>query len=454
LPNQNDVFCPAIGYFLNTDTAFEPKTVYQNDSKMCTFVENSCCSAYEMNSIRNWWESKPSYGKDRSRFETKKDRLYLIESFTHDLIAKKDFFSDFSKKIKEEKSSKYEGYCKDYASKFLESDFTELDNYLKYTESCWTTMNKIQNGIMCFACEPFAQASLGFEDKQITLGGSILKILNNNCKELAWTMHKVLIPYFLMVNKLMKCDEETGKELDEVIVFNYNSQSNQYLEEVPGSTILEAKIDEKMFPQFFSFGTRINVNIEGKLDYLMSLVRLVRTFLAKVSIVNLSKQIKSTPKTVEKVDEKKEQKDEIKVEAEEKTPETKPEEKVEPVKTQDAITKEKAIELLDEYVTELEKQHKNTQQITDLLAKKKDEIQMSDNIADDAVVVIGDYKYDRISAHEALDQLKDKVAEFKKEKKFTLIQEQMIKYLKKQFLKKLRPDQPYVFMKKLKAFEW
>lgn len=252
----------------------------------------------------------------------------------------------------------------------------------------------------------------------------------------------------------MKCDSETGKELDEVIVFNYNSQSNQYLDDVPGKTILEAKIDEKMFPQFFSFGTRINVNIEGKLDYLMSLVRLVRSFIAKVSIDKETKQKKIAQKPAEKADQKPAKTEDVKIEVEDKTVEAKPEQKTKPVQRTEAITKEKAIEMLDDYVTELEKQHKNTQQINDLLVKKKDEIQMSDGIADDAVVVVGDYKYDRISAQEALEKLNAKVAEFKKEKKFTLIQEQQIAYLKKQLLKKLRPDQPYVFMKKLKAFKW
>lgn len=461
IPNQNEVFCPAIGYFLNTETAFEPRPLYKNDSKMCTFVENSCCSAYEMDSIRNWWETKPKIGNQRSRFETKKERLYLIESFTYDLLGKREFFTDYATQIKESQDKNFEGYCKDHAKKYLESDFSELNNYLKYTETCWSTMNKIQNGIMCFTCEPFAQGSLGFEDKSLTLGDSVLKLLSNDCKELAWTMHRVMIPYFLMVNKLMKCDPETGKELDEIMVFNYNAQGNQYLDEVPGQTILEAKIDEKMFPQFFSFGTRINVNIEGKLDYLMSLVRLVRGFIAKVSIEkeeSLKKNTETITNSQDKVKDQVKKTDDTKVvEAPQKEiipVEEKLTEKPHSTDNENAITKEKAIEMLNDYCTELEQDHKNTQEINDLLVKKKDEIQMSIHIAEDAVLAVAEFKYEKISAKEALEQLKDKIDFLQKANKVTIVQENYILKFKQQLINKVRPDQPYVFMKKLKAFKW
>ena len=79
---------------------------------------------------------------------------------------------------------------------------------------------------------------------------------------------------------------------------------------------------------------------------------------------------------------------------------------------------------------------------------------MAGNITDDAVEAVEHYTYDRISAHEGLEELQKKVEEFKQEKKFTLIQEKKIIFLKKEVLKKVRDDQPYVFMKKLKAFKW
>ena len=88
LENSADVFCPAIGYFTNSETTLEPRPLYKNDSSMCKFVENSCCRADEMNQIKEWWESKPNFS-ERSRYETKRERLFKIAAFTNDLIRKK-----------------------------------------------------------------------------------------------------------------------------------------------------------------------------------------------------------------------------------------------------------------------------------------------------------------------------------------------------------------------------
>lgn len=47
----------------------------------------------------------------------------------------------------------------------------------------------------------------------------------------------------------------------------YNNDESMCLEELPGSTIEETSLNKDMVKKMFSFGVRVNVNIEGQLEY-------------------------------------------------------------------------------------------------------------------------------------------------------------------------------------------
>jgi len=79
---------------------------------------------------------------------------------------------------------------------------------------------------------------------------------------------------------------------------------------------------------------------------------------------------------------------------------------------------------------------------------------MADNCAEDSVVSINNYTYDHITAKEALEQLNARIADFVKQKKTTKVQENILKMMKKNLLNKIRKNEPYLYLKKLKAFQW
>jgi hypothetical protein len=59
---------------------------------------------------------------------------------------------------------------------------------------------------MCLACEPYAQTILDFEEKRLVFGQATLRLFSDGCGKLAWIMHKLLLPYFATLNKLLRCD--------------------------------------------------------------------------------------------------------------------------------------------------------------------------------------------------------------------------------------------------------
>jgi hypothetical protein len=139
---------------------------------------------------------------------------------------------------------------------------------------------------MCLACEPYAQTILDFEEKRIIFGQKTLRVFSDACKDLAWTMHKFLLPYFATLNGLLRCDMGTGSESEEVVVLNYNADGKQYTGDFVGRSMGDTLISKEMIGEFFSFGARVNVNIEGQLSYLMELEKIVGKFLPKDSDVS------------------------------------------------------------------------------------------------------------------------------------------------------------------------
>jgi len=477
LKDSEDVFCPAIGYFTNSETTLEPRPLYKNDSQMCKFVEHSCCRADEMNQIKEWWESKPNF-TERSRYETKRERLFQIAAFTNDLIRKRDLLESYARKIQSE-SEKYQGYCLDYANKFLSLDLKGLDGYMDQAGKCWKTINSIQNSVMCLACEPYAQTILDFEEKRLIFGNATLRLFSDGCGKLAWTMHKELLPYFNTLNRLLKCDMQTAAESNDVMILNYNADGKVYPGELVGNSIEDTLIDEQMIPSFFSFGTRINTNIEGNLEYLILLEKIVNKYLPKNSEVSADVEARPVTEVIEKpkpnsnvqtIDPLPEvQKPEThELVSEPVTPTTAaaansskkavvPKDEDPPIqhrKYKNMITKEVAIEILTDFVDKQEKENKTVKQIKAHLSQKKDDLEMSDNIDGDAILAIKDYVYDRITAEEALKQLNAKVKEFKSAGKETKVQENNLETLKLGLVKKVRTNEPYVFLKKLKAWHW
>jgi hypothetical protein len=352
----------------------------------------------------------------------------------------------------------------DYSNKFLSLNLKPLDQYLNQAGKCWKTINSIQNSVMCLACEPYAQTILDFEEKRIIFGQTTLRLFSDGCKDLAWTMHKFLLPYFATLNKLLRCDMMDGSESDEVVVLNYNADGKQYTGDFVAGTMGDTLISNEMIGEFFSFGTRVNVNIEGQLNYLIELEKIVGKYLPKNSdvsadvearlVVQKIAEVETTNNSEQAIDREKSEKLENHEMVSEPTSAAEEKTKVPTRKYKNMITKEVGIEILTDFIDKQEKENKTQKQIKAHLEQKKDDLEMSDNIDGDAILAIKDFKYDRITAEDALKQLNDKVKEFTASQKQTKVQENNLENMKKNLIKKVRTNEPYVFLKKLKAWKW
>lgn len=248
------------------------------------------------------------------------------------------------------------------------------------------------------------------------------------------------------------------------MVLNYNADGKKYTGDFVGGSMEDTLISAKMIPEFFSFGTRVNVNIEGQLEYLIELEKIVKKFLPKDSGVSADVEARPVVQKIDKVETTKNLRQAIDGEKGESLethelvsePTTAVDEKTKVAtrKYKNMITKEVGIEILTDFIDKQEKENKTQKQIKAHLEQKKDDLEMSDNIDGDAIVAIKDFKYDRITAEDALKQLNDKVKEFTTSQKQTKVQENNLEVMKQNLIKKVRKNEPYVFLKKLKAWHW
>ena len=61
-----EAVCKSIGFFTGEDTS-KPKKVVQNTSGICSYIENSCCSADDFKAIKNWWEGASGGAKSNQK---------------------------------------------------------------------------------------------------------------------------------------------------------------------------------------------------------------------------------------------------------------------------------------------------------------------------------------------------------------------------------------------------
>merc|ERR1711935_508441 len=233
-PFEKPVKCPNISFFTNQSHP-EPRYLIQNTSQMCKYMTKSCCTLQEFAQIRSWWQS-PLYNDQRSRFQTKKERLTQLAAFTTDLISQRDKINYYARHINSF-PEKFSGYCFEKSQKFLlfgflpqkediwneVRDFT--DEYLREAQKCWSSLNGIQNGILCSACEPKAQRILNFQKGEFIFGAHTIQKISDKCSGLLWMMSKRILPYLRAVNDIVKCDLATGKENPRTQIFDYYSSN-------------------------------------------------------------------------------------------------------------------------------------------------------------------------------------------------------------------------------------
>lgn len=219
-PFDKPVKCPNISFFTNQPHT-APRYLTANTSQMCKYMTKSCCTLQEFDQIRSWWQS-PLYEGQRSRFQTKKERLTQLAAFTVDLISQRDNINYYARHINSE-PEKFAGYCFEKSQKFLlfsfspqkediwneVRDFTE--EYLSDAQKCWSSLNNIQNGILCSACEPKAQKVLNFQKGEFIFGANTVQKISDKCSGLLWNMSKRILPYLKAMNDIVKCDLTTGK---------------------------------------------------------------------------------------------------------------------------------------------------------------------------------------------------------------------------------------------------
>jgi len=265
-------------------------------------------------SLKKWWED-PLYNDQRSRFVTKKERLIQLAAFTNHLLNQKDILNENSKKITTE-PERFSGYCLTSALNYLQfsqKNNKELEwlssNYLTEAEKCWATLNDIQNGVMCMACDPNANNAMNLEKGTVFIGLKTVDKVNEDCKVLLWYMSEKVIPYMKKVSDLTRCDMSLAKESNTIEVFSYNGlivDMSFYKKE-------DAKIDESNVTEIMSFGSRVNQNIEGQISYLLKVENNLNHFLphpkfqviknTENQIMNESvKQIKKTERLLTKKD--------------------------------------------------------------------------------------------------------------------------------------------------------
>lgn len=271
---ESGTLCKNLRYFVKDSVQ---RFLIPNTSQMCPFIEQTCCTSQDFEALKKWWED-PLYNDQRSRLQTKKDRLVQIAAFTNDLIAHKQDLMYAAEKIKQQ-SEKFNGYCLSSAinyKNFVEQNKEGLDHaYLNNVSKCWKTLNEIQNSIMCMTCDPRADEVLDLENGKVYLGKVTLDRLQNDCVSLAWIMRNRVLPYFQKVNELVKCDLKTGKENPDVAIIKYNG----LMLDVQGDNAESAQIDESLLGDLVSFGSRLNENIEGQISYLISIETSLKRFL-------------------------------------------------------------------------------------------------------------------------------------------------------------------------------
>ena len=229
-PFEKPVKCPSIAFFTNQSTNTK-RYLIPNTSQMCKYLTKSCCTLQEFDQIRSWWES-PLYSDQRSRFQTKKERLTQIAVFTTDLISQKEKLTYYARQI-QSAPKKFEGYCSDQSKKFLAFSFSPekediwnevrdfTNEYLRDTQQCWSSLNNIQNGILCSACDPRSQRILNFMKGEFIFGANTIQKISDNCKNLLWTMSRRILPYLRAVNDLVRCDLTTGQLNSQIPLYDY-----------------------------------------------------------------------------------------------------------------------------------------------------------------------------------------------------------------------------------------
>ena len=284
---DNITLCKNLKFFGHEQ---KQRFVIPNTSNMCPFMETTCCTNKDFELLKKWWED-PLYNDQRSRLQTKRERLVQISAFTYDLLAHKHDLLYAAEKIKQQ-SEKFSGYCLSSAVNFL--TFMEKNSeglnatYLNMAQKCWKTLNEIQNGVMCMACDPAADEVLDLQNGKVYLGEKTMERLQTDCLPLAYTMRNKVLPYFRKMNELVRCDLKSGKENPNIDIVKYNG----LVLDIQGENAENARIDESLLGDLVSFGSRLNETVEGQIGYLINIQTSLKKFLP------LLKESKKQPETV------------------------------------------------------------------------------------------------------------------------------------------------------------
>jgi len=105
-----EVNCPNIGFFTGEDTK-KPRNIISNNTGVCNYLQESCCSTDELKTLKEWWEGIA--GSRKSRQRKRLEQAEDIALFTVAIIKLHGELSTVASWLIEKSNLPDKSYCKE-----------------------------------------------------------------------------------------------------------------------------------------------------------------------------------------------------------------------------------------------------------------------------------------------------------------------------------------------------
>lgn len=293
--DADKIICRNVSYFTGKESDKEKlRPIIENQSGICVYLEKTCCTAKELISLKKWWQgTSKQKGIEKSRETQRFQQDEDIVIFTLSIINYAKDLQSMSLRILENEHISENSYCKTNAKVFQNFGIPRRRNYIEYFDSCSEFISKIHTSIICSACDPSLQQALDLTNKNVLFDKKTLITFNEKCSNLVDFNLKYLFPYLRLVEELVKCNVNSGrkrKSWKDLAQLPENNKQNDKptsrglqggigLDQGDASSDISLTINESNIKELLSFGTKPSIQLEGNLEFLISLYHRTKIFL-------------------------------------------------------------------------------------------------------------------------------------------------------------------------------